>query len=152
MIHIISWTARHITLRFLEMKTSSQYLWSISKECLHYQVTLFVFSALPIFSHDRPDATESTTPNLPKLRSEMSSTSSSYFTIDREGEMPEGAGSHLNAQGSGSSIAGSAVPSPLRVSSTIFAADGGEPTTPEPIKVMRAKKKTGTKKKRKDLV
>jgi hypothetical protein len=68
--------------------------------------------------------------------------------------MPEGAG-HLNLgssrQGSGVNIASSAVPSPLRVSSTVFAADGSEPSTPEPIKVVRAKKKAGTKKKRKDV-
>ena len=75
---------------------------------------------------------------LPKLRpADLNASQSSYFTIDRDGEMPEG--SSLRT-----STTPSAVPSPLRVSSAVFS--GSEPSTPEPIKVTKVKKKGASKK------
>lgn len=89
---------------------------------------------------------------LPSLRATSQTFSSQSFTIERDGEMPEGA-RLLAPQSQTQTPAQSDIYSPTpSILSSIppyeVPDDDTRTSTPEPIKVTRAKKKVATKKKR----
>ncbi|KAF8167541.1 adaptin N terminal region-domain-containing protein [Crassisporium funariophilum] len=91
---------------------------------------------------------------LPTLRATSQAFSSEYYTIERDGEMPEGAivpRPQLTAPSSGSRTQTPSAATPSRMTSFQpyeVPDDSPKSATPEPIKVVRSKKKTTSKKKK----